>query len=131
MLDPELADVFVRVRQREAVGRLGMREAGGVEIQADADFLGPVNPVLEMLRLDFVAVHFLAAELAVERVQVEAVLAGNERQRLLGVGAQFVRRAGLAGIIAGGDEAAAERAAEIFKAAHVVALPAMEGDGDW
>jgi hypothetical protein len=103
-----------------------MREAGGIEIQADAERLGPVNPVLEMLRLDFVAVHLLAAELAVEGVEIEPVRAGNERQRLLGVGAEFLGRAGLAGIIAGGHDAAGERAAEIFKTAHVVALPAVQ-----
>ena len=84
-----------------------------------------------MLGADFVAVHLLAAEIAVKGVQIEAVFAGDERQRLLGVGAEFLRAAGLAGIIAGGDEAAAERPAEVFEAAHVVALPAMEGHGDF
>ena len=44
------------------LGRLGMREAGRVEIQSDAERLGPVDPVLEMARFDFVAVHFLAAK---------------------------------------------------------------------
>lgn len=59
------------------------------------------------------------------------MFAGDERQRLLGVGAEFLRSASLAGVIAGGNESAAERPAEIFKAAHVVALPAMEGHGDF
>jgi hypothetical protein len=63
-------------------------------------------------------------------MQVEALLAGDERHRLLGVGAEFLRRAGFAGIIAGGDQAAAEGAAEIFKSAHVIALPAVEGHRD-
>jgi hypothetical protein len=35
-----------------------------------------------MLRLDFVAIHLLAAELAVERVEVQAMFAGDERERL-------------------------------------------------
>ena len=79
-----------------------------------------------MFGADFVAIHLLAAEIAVERVQIETVFAGNQRQRLLGIGAEFLRRARLAGIIAGGDESAAECPAEIFKAAHVVALPAVQ-----
>src|SRR5208283_710150 len=96
VLDPELADGLVRVRQRETAGGLGMREAGGIEIHADADGFGPVNPALEMFGADLIAVHFFAAEIAVKRVQVEAMLAGNERQRLLGVGTEFLRGAGFA-----------------------------------
>ena len=36
VLDPELADAFVAMGEREAVGRLRMREARRVEIHADA-----------------------------------------------------------------------------------------------
>src|SRR5665213_1559476 len=68
MFNPELPYAFVRVRQSEALGGLRVREAGWVEIQADADGPGPVNPVLEMFRPDFVAVNFFAAKLAVESV---------------------------------------------------------------
>ncbi len=46
-----------------------------------------------LLRLDFVAVKFLAAELAVEGVEIEPVRAGNERQRLRGVRAHLGRGA--------------------------------------
>ena len=79
-----------------------------------------------MARLNFVTVNSLAPELAVEGVQVEPVCAGNERERLGGVGSEFVGRARFAGIIAGGDDAAGERPAEILEAAHVIALPAVE-----
>ena len=128
MLDPELADVFARVRQRETVRRFWMREARRIEIEAEAVFLRPRNPVLKMHRRDFVAVHFLAAEFAVKRMQIQTVFARNQRIGFLQIRAQFLRRARLAGIIARGDEAAAERAAEVFKPAHVIALPAMERD---
>ena len=80
--------------------------------------------------VDLVAVHLFAAEFGVAGVQVEAVSAGNEGKGLLQIGAQLVRRAGLAGIIAGGDQPAAQRRAEIFKPADVIALPAMEGNGN-
>ena len=36
MLDPELADGLVRLREREPAGRLGMRKEGRVEVEADA-----------------------------------------------------------------------------------------------
>ena len=110
---------------------LGCEKQVGLKSRPMPSDLGPGNPVLEMLGLDFVAVHFFAAELAVEGMQVEAVLAGNERQRFGRVGAKFIGRARFAGIIARGHDAAGERAAEIFKAAHVVALPAMQRDGNF
>ena len=88
-------------------------------------FAHEIQP-LKCLGRDFVAIHFFAAELAVERVQVQTMFAGNQRIRFFQIGTEFVRRARLAGMIAGGDQSAAERAAEIFKATHVVALPAVE-----
>src|ERR1035437_6099255 len=130
MLDPELSNAFIRVRQREAIGGFWMREAGRVEVEAESVFLRPRNPVLEMLRRNFVAVNFLAAELAVERVQIQTMFSGSERIRFFQIGAKFVRRARFAGIISGGDESAAQRAAEIFKSAHVIALPAVQRDGN-
>ena len=74
----KLADAFVGMGQGQAVGRLGMGEEGGVEVQP-IRCLGPIDPPLEMLRLHLVAVDLLAAGLAVEGVQVQPVLAGNER----------------------------------------------------
>jgi hypothetical protein len=84
-----------------------------------------------MFGLDLVAIHFLAAEIAVKRVQIEAVFAGNAGERFPGVRAEFIRRPGLARLISGGNEPAAERAAEVFEAADIIALPAVEGDGDF
>ena len=114
--------------KREAVGRLRVREEGRVEIHADLLALGPIDPALEMLRLDLVAIDAAAAELAVEGVQVEAVLAGDQREGLVQVGAKFLGRAGLAGIVARDREAAAEFFARVLEAADVVALPAVERD---
>jgi hypothetical protein len=81
VVDPESTDGPVHVRQREAVGSLRVGEAGRVEIQADAELFGPVDPALEVLRLERVAVDpGTGRELDVAGVQVEAVLAGNERK---------------------------------------------------
>ncbi len=44
--------------------------------------------------------------------------------------AQLVRRAGLAGIVAGDRQAAADRLAGVLEPADVVALPAMQRDRD-
>ena len=58
------------------------------------------------------------------------MLAGNERERAVQVGAQFAERARLARIVARDGEAAAEFLAALLEAAHVVALPAVHGDRD-
>jgi len=128
MFDPKFANAFIGVGEGEAVGGEGMGEAGGIEIEAEAVFLCPRDPVGKMFRLDFIAIHFFAAEFAVEGVKVQAVLAGDQRVGLLQVGAQLLGRAGFAGIIAGGNEAAGQHTAGMFKTADVVALPAVEGD---
>ena len=128
MLDPKIADGFFRVGKGEAVGGFRVREAGRVEIHAHAVGFRPVDPAREMLRRDFVAIDLFAAELAVESVKIEAVLAGDEGKRLVEVGAEFVRSAGLAGVVAGHRNAAAEAFTGVFKAADVVALPAVKGN---
>ena len=56
--------------------------------------------------------------------------AGEERQRLVQVGAELVGRAGLAGIVAGDRQAAADRLARALEPADVVPLPAVQRDRD-
>ena len=53
-----------------------------------------------MVRLDLIAIHPFATELTVEGMQVQAMFARDDGERLLEIGPQFIRRAGLAGIIA-------------------------------
>ena len=55
---------------------------------------------------------------------------GNDRQRLLEVRPQFGGGAGFAGIIAGDGQPATEFRAGALEAADIVALPAVDGDGD-
>ena len=83
-----------------------------------------------MLGPKLVALDLLAAGLGVAGVEVQAVRAGDQREGLVEVGAQFVGRAGLAGIVARDRQAAADRLAGVLEAADVVALPAVERDGD-
>lgn len=61
-----------------------------------------------MLRQDLVVIDLLAVELAVERVKVQAMFAGDEREGLVEIGAEFLGCAGFAGIISGDGDAAAE-----------------------
>ena len=84
-----------------------------------------------MFGFHLVAVDELAAELAVDFVEVQAVLAGNERLGLEDVGTQFLDVAGLAGVVARGLDAAREVAALVLEARHVVRLPAVERKGDF
>ena len=131
VLDPEAAYGRIAMGQGEAAGRQGMGEISGIEIHADAQPAGPVDPALEMGRLDLVAIDRPAAGVQIDGVQVEAMLAGDEAVGRLGVGAELVGGAGPAGVVAGGQDAAAGESAGPFEPAHVVPLPAVHGDGDF
>ena len=117
------------MREREAAVGERVRKASGVEIHAKTAGLGPVDPTLEVLHGVGIAIHLAAAEVGITGVQVEAVLAGDQRQRLLEVSAQFVDRPGFPGVVASGLNAAAgEHCIWFFKTADVVSLPAVQGD---
>ena len=126
MFDPELADARIGMSEREAIGRIGMGEIGGIEVHAEFLVPRPVDPGLEMARLELISIDPLAGDLGVAGVQIEAVLARDLSQGQFEVGAQFRGCAGLARIIAGDCQAAAERIRHVFKATDVVTLPAME-----
>lgn len=83
-----------------------------------------------MLRTEFVAIDPLAAGLGVAGMQVQAMLPGNEREHLLDIAAKFIGRAGLAGIVAGDGQAAAEFLSHVLKAANVVPLPTVQRNGN-
>ena len=85
VLDPKIADILVRVGQGE-VAALGMREGSGIEVQLGAVLLTPFDPALEMFGLHFVAIDELAAEVAVDLVEVEPVHAGDQALRFEDVG---------------------------------------------
>jgi hypothetical protein len=128
VFDPELADAFVRAGERESVGRLRMREERRIEIHADLLTLGPIDPTLKMFGANLVAIDALAAEVAVEGVQIEPMRTGNQRKRLVQVGSQLVRRSRLAGIVSRHRQPAAQLFTGVFEAADVVALPTVERD---
>ena len=93
-----------------------------------AGLLREGDPRREVAGLERVAVdEAVLAEDRVVGVEVEAVRAGDEREGLLDVGHQLLRRAGAAGVVAGRLDAAGERAV-VVEADDVVALPAVHGD---
>ena len=76
-----------------------------------------------------VAFDELAAEIAVNRVQVEPVRSRNQAQRGVEVSAEFLGGAGFAGIIAGRlNASAAQGRRRMFESADIIALPAMQGN---
>ena len=130
MLDPELPDPLVGMGERETAGRLGVGKAGGIEIEPHSPLLRPLDPGLEVGRFNLVAINLLPGKLAIEGMQVEPVAAGDEGEGHIEIGPQFIRRAGLARIIARHGQSAAEFLARMLKAADIVPLPAMERNGD-
>src|SRR5690349_844740 len=99
------------MREGETVSGLRMSKTGRIEVEAKTILFCPGDPVLEVLWLDFIAIHFPAIEFAVHRVKVHPVPARDERERFLQISAKFVGRPGLAGVIAGDSKATTQRAA--------------------
>lgn len=130
VVDPEAPHRRISVREREAVGRERMPEAARIEVHAPLARAGPVHPRLEVGDGERVAVHAGGVVGRVGRVQVEPQRAGHETGDLLEIGGELGKVARLAGIAAGGDAAGAGVAGGVFKAAHVVALPAVQRDGN-
>ena len=127
MSHPELARGLVRMRKCEAGGERVRKECR-VEVEANPQIPGPIDPSAEMLRSNPVALDLAAAEVAVRRVQVEAMFPGNERERLGRVLTQFISGAGFTGIVPGRREAAADLRRRRFESADVVSLPAVNRD---
>src|SRR3974390_3207332 len=107
-----------------------MREIGLVKVDADAEPRRPGDPVLELVRAERVAVNPLALDFRIAGMEIEPVLAGHDRKNLFKVGAQLLGRAGFPRIISSDGQSVAERLPGVFEAADVVALPAVDGDGD-
>ena len=108
VFDPKLPDTAVGVRQREAVGGLGMAEAGGIEVEPHATLLGPGDPAGEVRGVDLIAVDLPAAEFPVEGVQIKPVFPGDDGHRRVEIPPQLVGRAGAARVVARHRETAAE-----------------------
>ena len=126
VFDPEIPDGFVGIGQGQ-VSALGVGEGGGVEIQLEIVLLGPLHPAFEVLGATLVAVHELAAEVAVDFVEVHAVVAGKEGLDEFEVAPDFVDVAGASGVVAGGLDAAGKGLVPL-EADDVVGLPAVEGN---
>ena len=129
VLDPEVADLRVGVREREPVGRHRMREERRIEVELDACLLRPLHPRRKVLLAELVAVSDLAFVDAVAGVEVDAVASRDQRKRKLKVLHELLGSPRLARVVASRLDAA-RRAAGRLKAANVVALPAMQRDSD-
>src|SRR6478672_5995667 len=127
MTDPELTRALVGMGEGVA-GREWMRKKRRIEIEADAQPLGPIDPAAEMLRIDGITRHALATEVAVGGVQVEAVRAGDQRQRFSRILPEFVSGSSLAGIVPRRRKTAADLRRRRLEPTHIVSLPAMNGD---
>ena len=131
MLHPEAAGVLVGAGQRQRVA-LGMTEKGRVEVRTKAVRLAELHPPGKVAGFQLVPVRPVAVlKDGVAGVQVDFLGARAELQHFINVGHQLFRRAGAAGVVAGGLDAAGQRLAGVgIKAAHVIPLPAVQADGN-
>ena len=122
-------------RQRLVCSIQNSRISGSGLESASEPLLGcvgarPLDPSREMFHLHLVAVDLLAAELAVDLVQVQTVRAGNVTGGFEDVGAQLLDVACLARIVARSLNAARQLAAPILESGDVVRLPAVQRQAD-
>ena len=92
MFNPEIANPFVPMTQREAVIRFRMREARGIEIKLEPLLLRPINPTLKMCWSDLIAVHELPSKLTIHCMEIKTMTAGNKAVRLLEICPEFIDR---------------------------------------
>ena len=92
----------------------------------------PLHPASEMLRSDFVPVHGLSLEIAVNLMETQPVLSWYQGSGFQDVGTQFLDIACSAGIVSGDLDSSGQCAfAQSFESGHVICLPAMEGKRDF
>src|SRR5439155_3204322 len=77
VLDPELANAYVTMRQGESVSGFRVREKCGIEVQPQAVVFGPINPAAEVLGSKLVAVHALAVRFGIECEEIHPKPAGD------------------------------------------------------
>ena len=129
MLNPEIANRGVGVR--EGVSVIGERvgKVARVEIHSHSLLFAPVDPTLKLRGRIFVAVDFFASQIRVAGMEIEAVFTRNEREGLVEIGAELCDRTGFAGVVAGGlNSTTRETSVGFFKPSDIVTLPTMEGD---
>ena len=106
VVDPEFADRLVRMRECEPIGGERMGEIARIEINPESPRLAPIHPALELSDRVGIAIHTASGKVGVAGMDIQSVLAGNERERLVEIGTELRDRAGLAGIVARGLDAA-------------------------
>ena len=90
VLDPEVADRLVGMRQREVSVRFGMREAGRVEVEAVLLPSAQLTQFAEMFRAQFVAIDFAPVGLRIHRVQIQAMFPRQQAIHLVEIAAQVI-----------------------------------------
>ena len=117
--------------QRKTALRLRMGKAGRIEIKPQILFLCPTRPGFKVPGFDPVSVDWFFSKIAVHRVQVDAVTAGNKRKNLFQIALKLRDRSGFAGIISGDCQTSAvKRRPGRLESAHIVTLPTMNRQRD-
>ena len=132
VIDPEGTDLLIGRGQAETVLHHGMSKEGGVEVDADDTvLLGKLDPGLKVLIGIRIAVHLalILTEDGIASVQVELLGTGHEGEGLFDICHQLLGTYGTTGIVTRRLNTARQRVGSV-EADNVVALPAMDADGN-
>ena len=130
VLDPEVANLGIGIRERQ-ITRLGVRERRRVEVELHVVGLGPIDPALEVARLYLVTIYELITEVAIDLVQVQAVLTRNERSGLQHILTQLVDVAGTTRVVTRSLNTTRQGTGLGLEADYVVSLPAVQRERDF
>ena len=129
MIDPEITYYRVGMCQCEAIRCEPVREESWIEIETETVRFRPIDPTLEVGGLDLVPLYRPAAVIQVTRVEIQPVPSGDKRERHLNVFPQLIDGASLTWVVAGGLNAPARQSGvRRLESAHIVSLPAVQGD---
>ena len=102
VLHPKFTDSLIGTGKREAIGRLGMGEVGGIKIQGNLPALGPVHPVLEVGEIHGIPIHLLLSGLGIKSMNIDPMNTRHERKDLFKIHPHLIPVTRLAWIVSSG-----------------------------
>src|SRR5579872_3725432 len=125
VINPESSDPFIGVAKSQVLRAMGVRETSWVEIQTKLMLPRPINPTLEINRLDSVSLD-RSVRFKIDRMQIDPLCAWDKRQGHLQIRPQFVGISGTAWIAPCRLNPAGQTSFSALEPENIVTLPALD-----
>ena len=128
MADPVISDLFVGGGEGETALDHRVREEGGVEIDSEISFLCVFDPLIKILGLCVISFDLFIGD-CIYCVEIDALFAGHASESYIKISHKLLGSGCLAGIVTGNLNTARECSIAL-KSVDIIALPAMNGNGN-